>query len=156
MTSWFRFFWCHEHVNFSEIILVLFFLLPAPIKKTWKEPHAFHTKLCSKTQIDFVPHPSDCSKYLVCHGFKGFVIQCPEGQLFDKFEKICNPSAEVMCQNELDERSAKRLVWTQLLSLKELNCWLDVHFYQTFKKQQFAIDMSFCFVLFDIDQKIKS
>ena len=90
--------------------VVLFFLLPAPIKKTWKEPHAFHTKLCSKTQIDFVAHPKDCSKYLVCHGFKGFVIQCPEGQLFDKFEKICNPAAEVMCQNELDERSAKRLV----------------------------------------------
>ena len=60
--------------------------------------------------MDFVAHPKDCSKYLVCHGFKGFVIQCPEGQLFDKFEKICNPAAEVMCQNELDERSAKRLV----------------------------------------------
>ena len=122
------FFWCHEQVNFSEIILVFFFLLPAPIKKTWNEPHAFHTKLCSKTQIDFVAHPNDCSKYFVCHGFKGFVIQCPEGQLFDKFEKICNPASEVMCQNEIDERSAKsakRLVWTQLLSLKELNL-LDV------------------------------
>lgn len=101
---------CRSVSYYSEIILSLFFLLPAPIKKTWNEPHAFHTKLCSKTQIDFVPHPKDCSKYLVCHGFKGFVIQCPEGQLFDKFEKICNPATNVMCQSEIDERSAKRLV----------------------------------------------
>ena len=96
-----------ENIEFCYINTI--FIL-APIKKTWNEPHAFHTKLCSKTQIDFVAHPKDCSKYLVCHGFKGFVIQCPEGQLFDKFKKICNPGAEVMCQNELDERSAKRLV----------------------------------------------
>ena len=148
MNWWIRgsFFWCHKQINY--ILWNYSFLLPAPIKKTWNEPHAFHTKLCSKTQIDFVPHPNDCSKYLVCHGFKGFVIQCPEGQLFDKFEKICNPAAEVMCQSEIDERSAKRLVWTQLLSLKELNCWLDVHLYQTFIKQQFSIYISFCSIWF--------
>ena len=77
-----------------------------PIQKLWSAPHCDHTKFCSKTKKGFVAHPEDCSKYFVCHEFKGFEIQCQDGHLFDSVSKICSPASEVKCQ-KLDDEIAK-------------------------------------------------
>ena len=96
-------------------------LIIVPIQKLWSAPHCDHTKFCSKTKKGFVAHPEDCSKYFVCHEFKGFEIQCQDGHLFDNVSKICSPASEVKCQKLDDESATVNSVQSSISEFLTLN-----------------------------------
>ena len=48
----------------------------------------------------FVKHQTDCSKFFICHGLNGFMIECPAGTLWDENLNICNHAYQVSCHKE--------------------------------------------------------
>ena len=48
----------------------------------------------------FVKHQTDCSKFFICHGLNGFMIECPAGTLWDENLNICNHAYQVSCNKE--------------------------------------------------------
>lgn len=44
---------------------------------------------CSPDNVDFLPHPSDCTKYVWCYYGTPYVIDCQDGLWFSPSEKRC-------------------------------------------------------------------
>ena len=81
--------------NFSRSFLALLF--PAMYLRDWRSnPSAMCTHSINGEAV-FVEHPEDCSKFFICHGLNGFMMNCPAGTLFDNNLDICNHAFWVDC-----------------------------------------------------------
>ena len=86
---------CVHTPNFSRSFLVLQF--PAMYLRDWRSnPSAMCTHSINGEAV-FVEHPEDCSKFFICHGLNGFLMNCPAGTLFDTNLDICNHAFWVDC-----------------------------------------------------------
>lgn len=54
--------------------------------------------ICPPTGSDFIPHPTDCSKYYLCMSGIPFLMECPPGEHFSPSDLICLPPDEAGCQ----------------------------------------------------------
>lgn len=52
---------------------------------------------CASSVDGLYPHPSDCSKFIQCHGGQESQISCPSGLLFNPKIKACDWPANVQC-----------------------------------------------------------
>ncbi|XP_063917487.1 protein obstructor-E-like isoform X2 [Zophobas morio] len=44
---------------------------------------------CANVQLDYHPHPFDCSKFTLCYNSKKWYLDCPENFHFDKNSQMC-------------------------------------------------------------------
>ncbi|XP_053674985.1 peritrophin-1 [Anopheles nili] len=45
----------------------------------------------------FLPHPTDCTKYISCYGGKGYEQTCPDGKHYDAALQVCDLAENVGC-----------------------------------------------------------
>merc|ERR1711974_480105 len=76
----------------------------ASVLRSRTDPRADPNAMCTAPVHGtvFVKHPNDCSKFFICHGLNGFMINCPAGTLWDEKLKICNHSYQVNCKKKPD------------------------------------------------------
>ena len=53
----------------------------------------------SNDDIDYLPSPTDCSKYYVCVHSQPIEMSCPEGLWWDNELNVCNFPENVTCDN---------------------------------------------------------
>jgi len=44
-------------------------------------------------------HLYDCTKFIVCANKQAFVFDCPKGEKFDRYLKVCVPEKQARCEN---------------------------------------------------------
>ncbi|XP_058122317.1 probable chitinase 10 [Anopheles ziemanni] len=55
------------------------------------------TDPCVGSDLPFLPHPTECSKYFSCYGGIGYEQVCPDGKYFDPTRSICDIAQNVDC-----------------------------------------------------------
>lgn len=53
--------------------------------------HDVSDDVCLGIQIDLIPHPTDCSKFIVCVFELPTVMQCRPNEIFNYESQICLP-----------------------------------------------------------------
>ena len=53
-------------------------------------PYVMSHEMCNGVHDAKIPHPRDCTKYLICGQHASSIMQCPSGLHFDRRIGICN------------------------------------------------------------------
>lgn len=71
--------------------------LPQVTTQAPRPPTTSGSFSCASSVDGLYPHPSDCSKFIQCHGGQESQISCPSGLLFNPKIKACDWPANVQC-----------------------------------------------------------
>ena len=57
--------------------------------------------------VVLIPHPYDCTKFFICQGTLGYMMQCPAGLWFDAYLKVCDYPDHAQCVTTTMKSSVK-------------------------------------------------
>ncbi|XP_063917456.1 peritrophin-48-like isoform X1 [Zophobas morio] len=54
---------------------------------------------CTGVNLDYLPYPADCSRYVECFNGNSYLMECPYGYYFDSGTKMCTIPVQSDCVN---------------------------------------------------------
>ena len=87
-------------MKIKVFLICLFFVKNTYGTEDWPHLRKKVTFGCDPTHERFVTynqHPYNCAKFIMCHGIRAIIMECPKGLIFDNELKTCNYRNDVDC-----------------------------------------------------------